>query len=555
MGSEAYMETFKMIFYVILDMSLVSSVIGVITLILKNILKSKISPKWLITLWVVFLVTLINPFRIQSDFSIYNIINLEMLIDNTDEITKEALDKHTNKSYLDYYEKYKEIDSNTENQNTTVEKNNAGTTNLIRLINAKINNLKWNIILILINNWNKIFELTVVLYFIVILSKLIISILTKIRVFYNTRIEFENERLIKIFKEAKSKLNIEEDIKLIKQDLIETPAIYGIQKTKILLKEEILNMSDEEIELILLHELLHMKNGDIIINSLLQALKIIHWFNPLIIIILNTIKKDVELSNDELVIENIAENKIKTYCKTLLKVSLISNKDSCMALGIVSRTKDLEERIIMIKDNNNFIKNKILIISIISVLVLGITVCFATSNLVTNNYETNNMLNSISYSELEENIKTIENKYKQTGLKNTINPIDGDFVLTAGYGRRMHPIAKEYIEHTGIDIARSGISGDKVMAVANGVIEYAGYDSENGNSIEIKHLDEQTGEVLYTYYAHLANIEVEKGQYIGQGEKIGTVGCTGMATGPHLHFEVRDVEKSPVDPTKYIEIQ
>ena len=116
----------------------------------------------------------------------------------------------------------------------------------------------------------------------------------------------------------------------------------------------------------------------------------------------------------------------------------------------------------------------------------------------------------------------------------------------------MHPVVKEYIEHTGVDIARSGISGDKVMTVANGIVEYADFDMENGNAIEIKHVDDETGKVLYTYYAHLSEIEVKVGDYVEQGDEIGKVGSTGKSTGPHLHFEIRDAEKNHINPSEYL---
>lgn len=56
---------------------------------------------------------------------------------------------------------------------------------------------------------------------------------------------------------------------------------------------------------------------------------------------------------------------------------------------------------------------------------------------------------------------------------------------------------------------------------------------------------------MQTYYAHLNEIYVSKGQYIGTEEVLGTVGTTGYSTGPHLHFELR-VGGNPVDPTQYI---
>jgi len=337
---------------------------------------------------------------------------------------------------------------------------------------------------------------------------------------------------------------------LAKQYFTNSPAIYGILKPKILLNESVMNMSDSEIELIILHELLHFKNKDIILNAMLEILKIVYWFNPLILICIRKIKKDIELSTDEMVIERFEKNRINEYCKTLLKVSLISNENFSMTLGVASNTSELEERIRMIKNKKDFCKSKMIIISTMLIVVLGITVCFATSKV--NLKEENKTLTDKITNEIESNIFSISDNNTKTGLKNLIYPIEGDFVISASYGKRIHPITKEENVHTGIDITRKNISGDKVLAVANGIVEYANYDKTNGNTVEIKHTDTKTGETIYTYYAHLSSIEVEVGETVKQGKEIGKVGATGHATGPHLHFEIRNEEKEHVDPNEYL---
>lgn len=99
--------------------------------------------------------------------------------------------------------------------------------------------------------------------------------------------------------------------------------------------------------------------------------------------------------------------------------------------------------------------------------------------------------------------------------------------------------------HKGIDIAKD--LGASVNASLDGTVIKAGYNNGGyGNLIVIQH-----GNNMKTYYAHLNEIYVSKGQYIGTEEVLGTVGTTGYSTGPHLHFELR-VGGNPVDPTQYI---
>ena len=106
--------------------------------------------------------------------------------------------------------------------------------------------------------------------------------------------------------------------------------------------------------------------------------------------------------------------------------------------------------------------------------------------------------------------------------------------ISSRFGYRVDPITKKRGSfHKGIDIAAR--TGTPVYAAEKGVIEKTGYFRNGyGNLIVIKHEEE-----LATYYAHLSEIIVRKGQSINKGTLIGRVGSTGRSTGPHLHFEVR----------------
>ena len=98
--------------------------------------------------------------------------------------------------------------------------------------------------------------------------------------------------------------------------------------------------------------------------------------------------------------------------------------------------------------------------------------------------------------------------------------------------------------HTGVDIAVS--RGTPIKAADGGLVTFAGWNGGYGNLIIIDH---ENGFV--TYYAHCNSISVKKGQRVARGETIGTVGSTGNATGPHLHFEVRK-NGVPVNPLNYL---
>jgi murein DD-endopeptidase MepM/ murein hydrolase activator NlpD len=113
--------------------------------------------------------------------------------------------------------------------------------------------------------------------------------------------------------------------------------------------------------------------------------------------------------------------------------------------------------------------------------------------------------------------------------------ISSDFNL-----RRLHPIYKTTRPHRGTDYAAP--TGTPVYAAGDGRVVKAGYTGANGNYVFIQH-----GDQYVTRYLHLNKRMVKSGQRVAQSQVIGTVGSTGAATGPHLHYEflVNGVHKDP----------
>jgi len=114
--------------------------------------------------------------------------------------------------------------------------------------------------------------------------------------------------------------------------------------------------------------------------------------------------------------------------------------------------------------------------------------------------------------------------------------------VTSGFAMRFHPIAQTWRRHLGVDYGAP--TGTPVRAVGDGVVEFAGVQNGYGNVIYLRHSNDRT-----TVYAHLSRIDVRKGQRVEQAQRIGAVGATGWATGPHLHFEFR-VKGEHQDPLK-----
>jgi murein DD-endopeptidase MepM/ murein hydrolase activator NlpD len=125
-----------------------------------------------------------------------------------------------------------------------------------------------------------------------------------------------------------------------------------------------------------------------------------------------------------------------------------------------------------------------------------------------------------------------------------IMPLKGKVTISSGFGMRKHPVYGDVRMHTGVDL--DGRQGDPIVAAKEGKVILAGVYGGYGNCIIISN-----GPQVATLYGHLSSIDVAVGNTITKGEFIGRVGMTGVATGPHLHFEVR-INGDPKDPMLFL---
>jgi murein DD-endopeptidase MepM/ murein hydrolase activator NlpD len=116
--------------------------------------------------------------------------------------------------------------------------------------------------------------------------------------------------------------------------------------------------------------------------------------------------------------------------------------------------------------------------------------------------------------------------------------------VTSEFGYRPSPVSGQLKLHQGLDFRAP--PGAPVYATADGVVSFAGFDSEYGKLVSVDH-----GYGVVTRYAHNSELFVVVGQKVKRGDVISAVGSTGRSTGPHCHYEVR-VNGVPVDPSNYI---
>ena len=143
------------------------------------------------------------------------------------------------------------------------------------------------------------------------------------------------------------------------------------------------------------------------------------------------------------------------------------------------------------------------------------------------------------WAELDQEVVELQEKYDEQhtpgslwGAAGLIWPC-GAYYITSLAGNRIHPVTGESRYHSGIDIGVP--NGDPIWAAAAGTVTMAGWNGNYGNCVMVTH-----GNGYTTVYGHLSGIAVSYGQSVNMGQTIGYCGSTGLTTGPHLHFEIRE---------------
>ncbi len=138
---------------------------------------------------------------------------------------------------------------------------------------------------------------------------------------------------------------------------------------------------------------------------------------------------------------------------------------------------------------------------------------------------------------------TLQRNFEKFANTPSIMPTTG-WLSSQFTSSRFHPILHENRPHEGIDVTAP--TGTPIVAPASGTVVSAGNDKGFGLSVEIDH-----GNGIRTRFAHCSRLAVRTGQRVTRGQLIAAVGMTGLATAPHLHYEIH-VNGKPVDPLTYV---
>ena len=335
------METF---FKLVLISSLYASVVGIVILVVKSILKNKINPKWHYIIWIVLIFKLLIPFGPESVVSLFNTV------------PKMSNQANFTQLYEEFHQNYETVRlSGDKTHIPTIWVVQDSTLHLAATAEKALPHI-WLAGVILMLGW---------------------LIFTNYSLKWRIKSSSlpEPESIDVILQECKKKLGVKKSIQVVVQNTISTPSLFNVFYPKILLSSDVLKLSQKEISYILLHELAHYKRRDLIINYLLLLLQALHWFNPIIWYCFKRIRQDMEGAADEQVLALLEPVERKEYGKAIL--SILENfslpRLAPRLIGMVDDKKNIEKRIKMIKMIDYF-KNRrrtTLLIGVLCIVVLS----------------------------------------------------------------------------------------------------------------------------------------------------------------------------------------
>lgn len=373
---------------------------------------------------------------------------------------------------------------------------------------------------------------------------------------WSTAVTEQKEK--QVFERAKEEQNITKKIRLVKSCQVSTPLLLGVFRPVIVLPEK--EISQDKLLYIFRHELSHYTRKDVAKRWLSLFVTSLHWFNPLIHLLAKQMGVDTELACDNKVLSFQGATG-KDYGYALL--SFLETQD----YGDIPLTTAFQEKNKTEKRFQNLVsktpkRKGVLVLSAIILTVAGMTTAFYSPGQQPKAPETLSKevpLTMLAQEELPEepvsqstSANLAEDSTSSEDLSSVIPnmlvgasekdqaafgwPVPGWYSIAQVYGWQNQ--GTDF--HTGLDIGGKDMKGSPVVSAKQGTVShvsvagkhsYVGY----GSYVIVDH-----GDDIITLYAHLDTITVTVGQVLEKGEQLGTVGETGAATEPHLHFEIRE---------------
>ncbi len=352
------------VFNTIVLLSAASSFTIILLYIIRGIMKNKLPHRLALWLWIPVILQLVNPFVPQiSVLKLPTAVNQVVGFMDTilpynhqnDNIDK----KPVSEGFLDLHDDVSNNDLNktTENlYNTTA----VGKTNTDTILNKLIAALPWVWLIVVL----------------LLLTRLLVGYLLFMSSIKQDSVELTDYQTILLFNELRNKLGIHKRVGLYSLKKIRTPMLIGLWRPRVLLPAE--QYSQDELNFILTHELSHCKNNDLAFKWAGEIVRCIHWFNPLVYFVADSIGRDSELCCDERVV-SITGNKTE-YGNTLIRMAGKSNRSALPANTMWESRKNMRKRITNLARINHLprfkkVRSVIYITLFTGLIVLGMAAC------------------------------------------------------------------------------------------------------------------------------------------------------------------------------------
>lgn len=351
-----FIEMFK---WVILS-SCMGSVLIILILFFKKILKNKINGIFHYYIWVLLFIRLLVPYVPHSSVSIFNLFSL------------------VPKAYVDNYKQ----DFNNNNSTMDIKRVKMdGKASIDKKDKSSVINNKRKTV----NSVHKGAYSSAIIYLtffwsIIAAACLIYIIMSNLRFSKRIRKDYwknNNKNIEEVYDNCKAIMKVKRNIPIFITREVRSPAIWGAIYPKLLIPKTLLDkISDEELKYILLHELAHYKKKDIILEWLTVIIKAIHWFNPVIWYAFYHMRQDCETACDAFVMLHVEPDEQIGYGRTILHLIELNSLQKVTAgvAGILSTSSkfELKRRIVMIS-NFKKISYKQIVASILIIVFICIT--------------------------------------------------------------------------------------------------------------------------------------------------------------------------------------
>lgn len=404
------------IFETIVFSSLIGSVIVLMILIIKGIFKNKLNCTFHYYIWIILLIKLIVPYGPQTSLNLSNMYQ-NFYIQST-----------VNQTQIKSLRQLENINLDTSVSTDTFHPSNKSVISNDTNIPSKN---KINIRKVLCFIW---------ISGVVLLIGVIAAGHKRLREITRASVKDIGSNHKEILYNCMNSMNITTELEILYSPKISTPSLCGFIKPKILIPVSIAdNVSDEEFKYIIMHELSHLKNKDIILNWVITSLSVIYWFNPILLYGFHKMKQDCEFSCDGQVISRLSEGENLQYGNAIIRVLELGGNSRRLVgtTSMVMNSSEIKRRIIMISKYKKINIKSVLLGVIIIVIIGGFGIALNISNI--SSYKNSS---KVEASQVEAPAVTTKSKVNNTSDGNLLASIKA---LTNDNTKSLEPFSADIV--------------------------------------------------------------------------------------------------------------